>query len=430
MDTDHIDFHYTTFLHYRASFRVDSHDLTDKGLTFASLKKLIEKNGIRTVDELLAFLSKSKSKTHIELMRSFALLHYSESTQEPAVSAVYPRIILHKDRLFLGLTGDPAKKDFYDGIETIEYVPASASYKFRSMRFAGGKLSVDEDDSRCRKCHGLAYPRPNWSAYDLWPGAFRGARVILPIEERNLGNFLKALQNTDDKNFDRYRYLSFQEDTEYNHDVYSRYQNTHMHVHLSYLNYIRIMKKIRDKAPVDKYKYALLAAFARCEPIEEFLPGKKRDGYKELLEDTRKVLHEEYDGRVQRFNTFNNVHWTAAEHEGKDTDRMNADVVAKLRFLLEPFGIDMRDWSLSYDAGEISYSYNFGVADSGFFTIFMLGRDFILPEVVKNDPVANEIMMGIHDPAWEINKPEWKAPACKWLKKKSLEAFAAKKPQS
>ena len=345
--------------HY-GSYRAPRHVVSDESLGLSALEKV----PATSVETFLAWLK----NTDPGYLRSFTLMAHSQSAQMSVVDPLHPRIILHKDRLFLGIGGHPGTtgktRELFQSIEAIEYDVKHDQWRFARIHFTP-TLKVDRDDTTCRKCHGER-PRPLWPAYDLWPGAYGGAggREKLATSPGELKNYFEFRGRiATEPGYERYRYLEMPElgPEDWGYPI-KGLPNHHLSVHLGYLNYKRIHRELSERPDWPRLKWKILAAFAKCPlPVPQ-----------ELVRDTYRNLEEEYQRRVILHNVLNGVNTTPQDFEG---NRANAELVATLRHLV---GESVKDWSLSYEPG--SYSYQFGVSDSNMFTIYMYVRDILLRE--------------------------------------------------
>jgi hypothetical protein len=172
--------------------------------TYEDLVGLIQGHGIRSVEELLAALPD-------DLRSSYVLLHDSRSLQ--GASAEYPRVILFglDARLTCAFAGDPSLPGF-DSLECFQFREPTSSFDFRQIRFPTSdnglgavafSSSNQSTDGKIQytQCHG-ADPRPNWDAYDQWPGAYGAEDDTLKDDAPRYAAFV-ARRPTDA----RYRWL-------------------------------------------------------------------------------------------------------------------------------------------------------------------------------------------------------------------------------
>lgn len=133
---------------------------------FADVRRIVEEQSIRSVDELLPLLPEDVRSRYI-------LLSDSKSTQEASPSA--PRVLLYTEgaRFVLAFNGDPDVSGF-NTIETAELHPDDPTYVFREIEFHETEARVSEDNPKaCAACHRQPL-RPSWEGWPKWPEAYFG----------------------------------------------------------------------------------------------------------------------------------------------------------------------------------------------------------------------------------------------------------------
>ncbi len=427
-----IDARHSAFGEYAPFYGVKAHDYSEKSMGFAELRRWIEKNDFKTGN---SFLEALKAKKELDgIFKTVQLLPYSESSQRAAISPLYPRILMHKDRLFFGMTGNPVHARQYELLEVIEYSASDGAFYFHRVTFPGQGSSktatFDTKETSCRDCHGKD-SRLVWDSYDFWANTFKGTSAHLDVNESALEGFMKKVSGKEATHA-RYRLLDLPEEGP------SVFQNQHLAVHGGMLNFHRIHRRVTKQLPHYRENlYALVAPFARCDDYVEFFPAKRATALaktfradtpdkalKALVVDTEKSVRADYQRRIDRFNELHKKSHRADAFEQKSVDAANPDILAKLRFLIEGSGIPMKFWSISFAPGEETGSYHFGVAGSNRFTIYMWARDFLIPDLKAIDAEAAETLAPLFTPAWE-DRRALQAPMCAWLKRKSIAALEA-----
>src|SRR6185437_4285528 len=106
-------------------------------------------------------------------------------------------------------------------------------------------------------------PRPIWGTYPLWPGAYLGGDdSFSPREKINFQKFVRSLSEPAMK---RYRYF-VQDESSLRPDA-----NLLMSVHLSWMNFNRMMAELERSPAFAAYQYAMYAAAqGSCPNIEGF----------------------------------------------------------------------------------------------------------------------------------------------------------------
>lgn len=233
--------------------------------TFARLARLTECRGLRTVDELLDLLP-------ADYFERFSLVYASQglhgSTHET------PRLVLYgkNRRLTVGVAGSPAMKNG-DGFETVEYLP-DGSYELGEIYFppAGSKASARVtrgSPPACLECHPRP-PAPVWASYPLWPGTY-GSGVEGPAEREGFARFLK-----ENAGRGRYRRLVGLASTR---DLGRlRRANAELSEQFEAQAAERVLAAFAAHPRWPQARYALMAAYKGCGPLEEALPEAGRAG--------------------------------------------------------------------------------------------------------------------------------------------------------
>jgi hypothetical protein len=164
---------------------------------YAELESLIKRLDAKRWEDVLPHLPS-------DLRSYYALMYDSPSLQ--SAEPMNPRVILYGNdgRLLIAFNGAPHQKNFAS-VEVTEFHPESARFEYRSIRFpedrrSGRSASFSEANPKvCLTCH-RADPRPNWSEYGGWPGAYGSIRSELiseygettAKEQRWYGQFLQG----------------------------------------------------------------------------------------------------------------------------------------------------------------------------------------------------------------------------------------------
>ena len=103
-------------------------------------------------------------------LKHFTLMRHSQSLQK--ADPLNPRaIVFGPDAKFIFTFTDAAQVGG-DKIEVLHFRDEITSFELREIVFSNDKAEVSEaNPAACLQCHGT-HPRPIWSAYDVWPGAY------------------------------------------------------------------------------------------------------------------------------------------------------------------------------------------------------------------------------------------------------------------
>ena len=141
--------------------------------SYADLKKLIDDNEIKSVDQLIPLLP-------TDFKRGYALIYNSRAQKRRLSSATTPRVVIFgvTGNFILAYNGN-ADKRAVETIETIEFNQASKSSILREIPFSGLAKpileTVTENPSRCVVCHrnkGSREVKAIWDQYNMWPGVY------------------------------------------------------------------------------------------------------------------------------------------------------------------------------------------------------------------------------------------------------------------
>jgi len=338
------------------SHRLQSPDSLD----FAKVKSIIQSNKIRSLSGLLRFFRGSEK--YADYARYFALMYRSGSRQRLHVDKKHPRMLIHKDRVMMGLTGKrkgEARRTF-NQLEWVELPVGGIHFVPYVIDFNDGTVTFSDDKPElvgsCRGCHGDPFV-PNWRAYALWPGAYGSHDdhlALTPDEKDDLEDFLDGAETRR-----RYGELVYDQFEIADDDRLRFRPNFHLTLHAYALNHVRILNLIQKKTPFASYKYAYLAALNDCSDIPAFLPDSVQaeharqiepGGVESLLKDTLDVIVDEFKQRLSLVGfAESSVGLGKLPAAYTNFSKGSADTVGKLRYLIEGQGLSMERWSLSYD---------------------------------------------------------------------------------
>ena len=169
------------------------------------IQKFLTDNGINTADKFAASLPTEYKEFWIMISRS-------QSSQSG--TANFPRFILSSKDSTKVFGFELPSNSAAVAPNTIEYIQFDAmTKKFRFHSIVTDAQRVNKDEEGCQTCH-YGNPRPNWDAYDSWPGMlpFNRDRVYkylpLPghgieetVEAKAIKRIFKALKLNSDKLF-------------------------------------------------------------------------------------------------------------------------------------------------------------------------------------------------------------------------------------
>jgi hypothetical protein len=350
-------------------------------LDYEGLQKLIVDGNLKTVEDVLSKLNQNDRS-------NFVLAFGSRSLQTSTYQEPRAILSLNEGTLLLAFNS-PTSRFGSDRIEAIQFRAASSSFEFRDIRFPDSKNQLTNatfsgpNPKACMVCHhGASSPRPNWDSYPVWPG-FYGSRHNAGSSEDEERNFTQFVQSA--PSHPRYKYLSGLSIL-----THLATSNVSRSKELGTLNFLRMMSLIKKNPFYEQYKYAVAAGLNNCEDLAGFLPAKLAQFHEKraapmnlLIESTRKAMLE---GR------------TADEAEF-DLILNRRSMIAALRFIFEPLGEAVEDWSMSFTFG----TYRFSTGSNGieqFRTIFEESAkvdrkcDVLKPQSLKAlEPVTEEILI-------------------------------------
>lgn len=234
--------------------------------TFARLARLTECRGLRTVEELLDLLP-------ADYFERFSLVYASQGLHGSSFSQ--PRLVLYgrSRKLVVGVAGSSELKNG-DGFETVEQLP-DGSYELGELYFpaAGstGTVRVTRGaPPSCLECHPRP-PSPVWASYPLWPGTY-GSGVSDAAAER--AGFERFLAESAGRG--RYRRLVGLSSTR---DLARlRRANAELSEVFESQAADRVLAAFASHPEWPRARYALMAAYKGCTPLEQALPEGRRGG--------------------------------------------------------------------------------------------------------------------------------------------------------
>jgi hypothetical protein len=329
---------------------------------FAAMRSLIDARGIHTVEDLVAALPS-------DLRSHYALVFSSRSLQ--ASSFRDPRAILFgSDARFIISFNGAADQRGYAAVETMEFDPATNSFRFREVAFGNGsdgmpKVSYSAaNPARCIACHGRP-ARPIWDTAPEWPGAY-GERYHAGLSSAESSGIRRFLDQA--PSHPRYRYLEHSQafaDREtyvpssravYNGEV-PEPPNARLSTLLAALNVRAIISELAKRPAFEAHRYALLAAAgSNCGPLEEFYPPSVRPTLRaQLVRFAAAAV--EADRRQTTAKSVRHANAGGAHRNGGRA----ADLTG-LRFVAETgLGVSTREWTLALEKATYDFATPGGV---------------------------------------------------------------------
>lgn len=247
--------------------------------------------------------------------------------------------------------------------------------------------------------------RPNWDPYNFWQGQLPFNRDTLFADSQEAKKYLDLIRKIENKPASGQKpnprlaalipkvsadvlekQLRDQKQIQLND--YNNFDGpgVSMFDQSSRLNLCRIGMNMKKLPFYENIKHALQAAKRSCSP-EELLPAEAREyadkyfakrgikSYQDLVTDTRNRQQGVFkDKEIRQRQTFANLFKkenpkkSASEIEEMVTTEMsrrerenrevqsNANLMASMRYVLEPLGVQVDNWSMSIDAGTYSFA--------------------------------------------------------------------------
>ena len=228
--------------------------------TYENLQAFLDaRPDITTVDQLLATLP-------LDYKKYYTMMHTSRSLQDASITSPRAIVMSIRDNLVFAFSGNTGQRRS-NVVELVTYHPESASYEFRELSFAPAGVTLsDANPTLCRGCHGQD-PRPIWSPYPFWEGAFGALRVMgSDADDQDIleqeGAFYRQMTQQP-----RYSsLLPFAETTFYHLGDYSTQNIALMRV-VQKTNLDRVSRLLQATPFYQSYKFAILGALMCYEDL-------------------------------------------------------------------------------------------------------------------------------------------------------------------
>jgi hypothetical protein len=363
----------------------------DQPLTLEKIKDLVNSantdsntaNDIRTVDQLLQALPAGFRKNPLFMI-------HSRSLQSATLDQ--PRVILKGyGSTFLMTFNTKPTSSGYKTVEMIQWDDGGKKFLFGELVFASadhetnpaGAVKIHFDQSspeirKCAACHTNSM-RPNWDTYNFWAGLVPFNRDLLLKDHKETPIYKNIVSKVTGGEL-RLRHLilpkPIADGTAFNmssYDIphYIDDNNTtagegpsvDLFDELTDLNHQRIAKQLASHPSFEKIKYAALGAALSCK-IEGFLPPQYQAAaqqffgtdYAGVVKATQVLQDSLYADKQNRHKAILGITALGTVNNREASQPM----VSSLRWILEPFGVPTKEWSLSIDPGTYTFADLFG----------------------------------------------------------------------
>lgn len=413
-------------------------------VTFNKIQTYLAENPkANSIETLLAALPP-------EFRKFFVAAYKSRSAQSASPS--FPRFILfEKDSTFaLALSGDPNSEN-YQRLETVEFDLSSKAWVFREIKFPsipGDQIVISEDNpKRCANCHDRqGVMRPIWDIYNKWPGFY--SRISSPdskatspqhtFELAQFEKFRNQLQRAPGRYTSvvdpmRIKPWDLVANPEVAENGFKR-RKTRDEIGklrlfgkgLLYHNFQRVISQLRENPKYLRFKYALVAALANCDPIEDLLPPQ----FNLRMKNNEKSFPEIKKSSEESMRRVSlSVQKRLGIEKGDEEYKENGPVFSerqeplqKARYvLLASMDRDIYDWFLTKEP-------EIGLLELDPYREGYL-LDAVLQDVKAEAPSLEKYFKTIDDQVGRFNfrrayvSGEHREALCKELKAKSLEKF-------
>ncbi len=392
---------------------------SDTPYTFDQFLNRLNTAHVTDIDTAIGVLPES-------LRSHYALVFESQSLQE--ATADRPRTILYSPdgKLLITFNGGDANRRGNDTIEAIQFKDQTNRFEFHQLTFGDSDTLPTHllNPKRCIGCH-QKESRPNWEAYDFWPGVFGQLQNGVEPEGSPQDLGLKKLFR-ESPTLSRYRHLIGLEKsyspaahfkTRLGMPMYDNSEtNTILGVRLNSLNALRIAPEVMALPEYASYKYLISAALLGCE--NSFGDPEKNnytlDKYVPFESPFRPVL--------EGYSEFRKKY--LLEHPFSESA---AGFVLILRYFHSNLENRFDNWSLVFNGDEQEAAKTkifppnsrerFSWGNGGLNSLFQFGLS-------KLDPELRELLKGFSRDDYYGDYYERK-DICRLLKKQSLESLAS-----
>lgn len=428
----------------------DYNDISDSsGLSWETLKEIIESDGLTSVEETLA----SVKNKHPEFFKNYILMYHSRSLQ--GSSFENPRAILfdRSGQFVFSFNGNRRQRG-YDRLEIMQFRQGNNRFEFREVIFSStGDVTFSEaNPAKCMVCHQDANrtnidPRPNWEPYNIWPGAYgsNSGRLYTSKYETTQPRFqrMDALM-LENMGREKEELAKFFEKTQPEHERYQLLDadayDSHFTVDITQifasLNFRRIARIMTEEwAAVYKYLEPAIWGVAKCGKLmvtnETYKWIQQNWPKPEYWEETSVLSHPPIKTKNQILSELRRDSGPGTVGDGfsqeelssmaesmylrqfeRQKDYYSIDPTRGLHHLFEPLGISTADWSMDFKTdGRLAFRERFGTPGDPRKTFYSAlqevtgnsGRELSCKELgisaeenfkrLKNSPMFAELMV-------------------------------------
>lgn len=443
--------------------------LNEADLSFELVKSTIQNPScnVRTITDFLKILPASYRS-------QYAAFYRSRSIQGPfKADFKNPRVIIYgqaqSPKLIISINGD-SKQPGNSGLEIAEintaggkdnldvfkYYEANFPYsedKINNRSWAEVQKDIkfsDANPSRCTACHGLP-ARPIYPGYPNWEGSFGSMHLGSPsdAELKGIKEYVEKVKAPGNSRYHQLETSSLLRATDLNgsHEPFFRESNSGLNFHLGNANAVRVARLAIKTPDYEKFRYALMGSFLRCNNFENFLAPQpkaallgnieKSFGLKANWPENKQndLIKNIYIGptfiisSLGKSNGDKNTFPEFAKQFRKDLggsadfQRLQLDTFsiqgvsradplgANLRLIMEGRGINIDDWFL--DLTQPTYRYHNGANAAG----------ETIKELVKIDPGIDQKLLDPLKDYLKNSNSDSKESICQRLKQMSQKSL-------
>lgn len=338
-------------------------------LSFERLQAQIQKTQSTDVENFLSELKKEQP----DLFARYLSAYRSRSLQKSTPMA--PRIILFSENtdFAISFNGHEKFKGFYD-LEVFRYNFETQKFEFYEISFRNNERPTlsEMNPKKCLECHQSPNrknvdPRPNWEAYNTWPGFYGSIDDDVALFKNNIENDPQYDKKLDQILFSEvYKeeewHLLFKNEIKPFHPRYSllsdvlevgNYANEDtlngtFTDRVANLNFRRVVRLMTETPIFERVKWTIWG-YAKCQ--EFFIP---EDNTYLWLKENSKQLYPHMPQKI--YAEYPQIYHS---HEGVGGEgpviierpplifpiAKISDIIA---LLFEPFDIDTSDWSMDF----------------------------------------------------------------------------------
>lgn len=307
-------------------------------------------------------------KRYPELTKTEAIFYRSRSPEKASVSSRFPRYLLGTSdgEIFVAYTSDPQKPGF-NKVQIIDQKAGAREIEFDDTNAQAPKVLRPQS---CMQCHGENGTRLIFDSYVFWPGAF-GSNERYGPPKKELLAWKEHLKRAGVKGLDE-MLLDRKNLTVEGYKLNSKQRNDPA-IQLAALGdrlgsfsdavvsatMRRIAREIKANPHYPELRYALYSASLGCDDFQKFLPSNFRS-QKTLAEveaQTKLQLKTYHSNRNREYDKDKMENVIVIEDETREDEELShaQRVSAKLRYIMESYGVNTDSWSSTLDLGSFAY---------------------------------------------------------------------------